>query len=98
MSKLQASDLLRDGSGESAFFVAEQFAFEKPGGNGRAVESDKGMITSWAQFVDGARDQLFACAGFSEDQNRGVRCRHIFHLFQYSLQSGTLGNGFREIG
>ena len=46
MGKLQASDLLCDGPRESPFFVAEQFAFEKPGGNGRAVEFDEGVIAA----------------------------------------------------
>ena len=49
MGQLQPSDLLRDRSRESAFFVAEQLAFEKPGGNGRAIKSDESMIAAGAQ-------------------------------------------------
>src|SRR5713226_5694504 len=97
MGQLQPSDLLCDGSGESTLFVPEQFAFEKAGGNGRAVESDEGMIPARAQLVDSACDELFARSRFSEDQDRRVRCRDVLDLFQYALQPGALTDDFVEL-
>ena len=60
MGQLQPSDLLSDRSRESAFFVAEQLALEKPGGNGRAIKSDEGMIAAGAQ-LDGSRERSTLC-------------------------------------
>ena len=97
MAELQASDLLCDGASEGPFFMPEQFTFEEPGGNGRTVELDEGVIPASAQFVESAGDELFAGSGFSENQDRGVRCRHVLHLFQYSLQARTLADDFLEL-
>ena len=97
MGQLQPADLLRDRSRKSPFFVAEQFAFKKAGGNGRAVEFDEGVIPARAQPVDGARDQFLARSSFSENQNGGIRCRHVLHLFQYALQTGAFADDFVEL-
>ena len=55
--QLQAADLARDGAGERAFLVAEELAFEQSGGNGGAIQLDKGALAARAQAVNGARQQ-----------------------------------------
>ncbi|MGC4048400.1 MAG: hypothetical protein QM757_01625 [Paludibaculum sp.] len=43
---LKAAFVLREGSGESTAFVAEQLAFEQRAGNGRAVQLDEWTIAA----------------------------------------------------
>src|SRR5580704_7011444 len=65
--QLKAANALSDGSGEGSFFVTEKLAFKKARGNGSAVELDERLGTAVAQLMHGARDQLFATAGFALD-------------------------------
>jgi len=51
--QLEAADLLSDGAGEGALLVAEQFALQEPGGNGRAVEFYQGPLPAGAQVMPG---------------------------------------------
>ena len=44
MGQFQAAYLAGNGAGECAFLVAEEFAFNQPRGDGRAVELDKGAL------------------------------------------------------
>jgi hypothetical protein len=37
---------------------------------------------------------FFACACFSQQQNRGIRARHRLNLFNYLLQGPALPNYF----
>src|SRR6476646_2066495 len=97
VGQLEASDFLRDRAREGSLLMAEEFAFEKPRGNCRAVELDKAAVPARAQPVDGAGDQFLACARLSEDQDRGVRCRDVLHLLQYALQPGTFTNDFLKL-
>src|SRR5581483_448817 len=56
VSQFDAPALLRKCSGKGAFFVAEQLAFEKAGGSGRAVEPDKRAVVSCAEIVNRPSD------------------------------------------
>ncbi|TKS57711.1 MAG: hypothetical protein EWM73_03739 [Nitrospira sp.] len=47
------------GTGKAAFAMAEEFAFEKFGRNGRHIDGDKGLAGTWAEPVDGAGEQFF---------------------------------------
>jgi hypothetical protein len=87
MGHLETSNLLRQGAGKGASLIAEQLAFQQPGGNGRAVQRDEGKILARTQAVDGARDQFLPCAGFPENQNRRIRRRNHLRLLQSPLQS-----------
>ena len=55
--------------GKRSLLVAEELAFQKARRNGGAVQLDEGARTTAAQVMDRARDQLFACARLSLDQN-----------------------------
>ena len=80
MRHFEAADLLRQGAGEGSSLVAEQLAFEQPGGNRGAVQADEGKIPPRTQAVDGARDQFLSGAGFAQDQHGGIGRRNHFHL------------------
>jgi|GEM_PF-6139309 len=59
------ANLLSDGTGEGATFMAKKFAFEQPGGNGGTVELYKGSIPARTVTVNGARNELFAGTGLA---------------------------------
>src|ERR1035441_2640529 len=67
---LELAEVAGSGAGEAAFFVAEQFAFDQLGGHGGAVQGDERAAFARAAFMQGARDQLLACAGFPQDADR----------------------------
>src|SRR5277367_5659603 len=50
------SEVFGGGAGEGAFFVAEEFGFDEFGGDGGAVQSNKGIFFTRRFFVDGASD------------------------------------------
>src|SRR5690242_2593402 len=67
MRLLELSDVAGRGSGERALLVAEELRFDQLAGNSRAVQCHKRAAVPRAAVVEGARDQLFAGAGFAED-------------------------------
>ncbi len=75
MRELEAARAPRDRAGEGASFVAEELAFQQPGGDGRAVHLDQAPRRAPAELVQGLRQQLLARARFPEQQDirRGGR-------------------------
>ena len=95
--QLEAADLLRQGAGEGSSLVAEQFAFQQSGRNGGAVQRDEGEVPARTQPVDGARHQLLAGAGFTEDQHVRVGRRNHFHLPQDPPQGRAVADHLFEV-
>ena len=58
------------GSGESAFSVAEQFAFNESRDQGAAVDWNKRLFARGTAEVYRARDQFLACAALAQDKYR----------------------------
>jgi hypothetical protein len=56
VSSLEASGAIFDGTGEGAFGMSEEFAFEEAFGEGAAVDADEGAGGAGAEFVEGAAD------------------------------------------
>src|ERR1700684_1915112 len=67
MGLLEFAGMALRGTGEGAFLVAEEFAFNQLGGDGGAIERDKRTSGAVASFVQGARNEFFAGAGFAVD-------------------------------
>ena len=76
MGVLESAHAFFGRAGEGALDVAEQFTFDQPRRDRRAIDPDHGPIPARAQVVDRARDQLLAGAGFSGDENCGGSTRH----------------------
>src|SRR4029077_18174738 len=68
----EAPDLLRDGSGEGALLMTEQFAFQKIQRNRRAIELYKGTPAALTGLVNGVSDEFLAGAGFPLDEDSRV--------------------------
>jgi hypothetical protein len=60
------------GVGKGPHFMAEEFAFDKRIGNGRAVDRHKGLIRPGGQTMDGPGDQFLARTVFPADEDPGV--------------------------
>ena len=57
---LKSADAALIGTGESPFFVTEQFGFKQISGDGRCIDRDKYLVASNTVIVQGSRDQLFS--------------------------------------
>ena len=60
-------------SGEGAFFVAEEFAFEQIFRDGGAVDFDEGAGGAVRVLMDGVGDEILADAAFAAEENGGIR-------------------------
>ncbi len=94
--QLQAAHLAHDGAGECAFLMAKELAFEQAGGDGGAIQLDKGALAARAQPVDGARQQLLAGSRLALDQHGGIGRGHRLNLAQHVAQARALAHDVVE--
>ncbi len=72
MGLLDLPDSATYRTGESPFFISEQFAFKKRLGDSHAVDHLKWVVRPGTVLVDGPGHQFFACTGLAADKNRGI--------------------------
>ena len=77
--------------------MAEQFAFQKPGRDGGAVDLDQGAFAAPAEMMNRASDQFLARAGFALDQDRRIGRRHGLKLIENSFQRRTFADDLFEV-
>jgi len=77
--------------------VAEEFAFDKTGGQRGAVDLDQGPITARAAGMYRTRDQLLAGSSLAQDQDRGIGGRNQPDLVQHRVQRGAVSNDLSKI-
>src|SRR5882762_3640126 len=80
VGEFEAANFLRDGAGERTTFMTEEFAFEQAGRDSGTIDFDESAFAARTQIVDGASDELFAGAGFAENEHGGVTWRGVFNL------------------
>src|ERR1035437_1277333 len=85
-----------DGSGESAFDVTEELAFEQFPWNRSAVDPHEGTVFAAAAAMNLARYQIFAGPGFAEDEDRGFGGRDQVDLADDLPQGGALADEVAE--
>ena len=73
VGELESPQPLVVGASESALGVSEKFAFEKRGGQGRAVGLDEEAIPAPAHLVNAARQVVLARSGLAGDEHGFVR-------------------------
>ena len=81
-------------AGAGAVAVAEELGLDEVFGDGGAVELDEDAVAAEGFGVDGAGDELFAGAGFAEDEDAAVGGGHELDL----LAQGLDGDGFAGDG
>src|SRR4029077_17467753 len=67
--QFHAPDFLTDRTGERAFFMAEQFAFDEARRDGSAIKLYKCPLFAPAPVVDRTGNQLLSGAGFAQKQD-----------------------------
>jgi hypothetical protein len=70
--------------------MAKQFAFQQVQRYCGAIHPDERPTITWTSGVNGMRNQLFACACLSLDQNCDIGGRNIFDLFEQRFQRRTV--------
>ena len=73
------------GSGEAAFFMAEEFTFQQAFRDGGAVDRDKGFAGAQAVALDGAGDDFLAAAALARDHHRSIRAGYAADNFEDAL-------------
>ncbi len=82
IGQLKAADALRDGAGESAALMSEEFTFQQSGRNGGTVQLDEGTGMPRAEVMQSTGDQLFARPSLAIDKDGGIGGGNGFDLFQ----------------
>ena len=82
---LKFTDALDGRAGERAFFVAEQFAFQKLFGNRGAIDGEKRLRRAVAVMIDRAGYQFLARAAFAGDERGRVGCGNLADEFENAL-------------
>src|SRR5262245_4721444 len=70
---------IRCGAGKSSLDIAEELGFQQGLGKCATIDGSEHFIGPRAEIMNGLRDDLFACPGLSEDQDRYVTKRHLHH-------------------
>ena len=90
--QLEAAIPLIGRAGEGAFFVAEEFAFDKRLGNGGAVDLDERLVGTLAVEENLVGNKLFTRSIFTADHDRGIRpADAVYEIFQAG-NGGTASN------
>src|SRR5262249_13178037 len=77
--------------GESAFDVAEEFAFENAFGEAAGVDGDHGLLRAIGHRVKSASDDFFACAMLAGDEDVGVGRTDAGDEIENGLHRGRVG-------
>ena len=80
----------RVGVGECASLVAEELRFEQRVGERRAVDGDKWEFGFRTQIMQGARDELLARSGFSDDEDGRAGFGDAVKLMNDADEPGSL--------
>src|SRR5262249_49590616 len=95
--QLESPGALRDRAGERALLVTEQFAFEQPSRNGRAIDFDQRAFAAPAQGMDRAGDQFLTRACLAADQNGGIGWSDRFNLFEDAFERRARADQLLEV-
>jgi hypothetical protein len=92
------------GARDSALGVAEELTFNQGRGEGATVDGKEGLGCVGTVGVDGACDELFAGAGFADDENGvvgggdlGEDAIELFHVWRVADEVAKGGPGAEAI-
>ncbi len=95
--QLDPPDLAADGAGEGAFLMPEQFALKQAGGDGGAVDFDKGSILKEAHTMDRVGHEFLAGPGFSQNQYGRFTGGHGRYLVEDLLERSTVSDDLGKL-
>ena len=86
MRQLEPPLFVSGRSREGTLHMAEQFAFQQPRRQRRAMDADERPIAARAVVVNGFRKQLLAGAALSSDQHTRFTDRHFANSVEDAFQ------------
>src|SRR5713226_502587 len=92
VGRLQQALLGTKSTGESAFFVAEQFAFDEGWDERSAVYGNKGEVSHGAAKMKGAGYEFLTGSAFAGNQNGGARVFEAGDEAQHVLNAGGIAD------
>ncbi len=97
VGQFKPADLGGDRTGECAFFMSEEFAFQQPSRNRSAIDLDECSLPPIAVIVERPRDEFLPAPCFAQDQDCRIGRRHGLNLFEHQLESPAIPNDFLEV-
>jgi hypothetical protein len=76
--------------------MTKEFALQQVERNCSAIQLYEWTPTTRAYVVNRSRDQLFAGARFTKDQDRSISNRHTFDLTEHRFQRRTIADDLLE--
>jgi hypothetical protein len=95
-SKLEAADALGAGVSECAFDVTEELGLEGAFGERAGINGDHGSGGARGESMEGLRDDFFACAVLSGDEDAGVGGSDAGDGGEDRLHGGRGGDHLRQ--
>ncbi|MNO80588.1 hypothetical protein D3C76_718000 [compost metagenome] len=92
MGCLGQADLALIGTGERAFLITEQLAFEQRLRQASAVHHHQGAVCSGAAHVHRTGEQFFTATGLTLQQHRDLRWRRTLQAGQGGLEGWRTAN------
>ena len=97
VGNFESADHLGQGARVSAFFAAEQLAFDQRGRKRSAVDRHQRPVFPQTHAVDGPGQQFFSCSGFPQEENRRVCSGNLLRLAQDLLHRNALPHDVRML-
>src|SRR5271156_3824395 len=80
IGRLEAAQAPLRRTRESSLLVTEELGSDQRWWDGGAIYRDKCPLRTLRSLVNSARNELFSRAGFAQNQNCGIRRRHLRDL------------------
>src|SRR5262249_23191396 len=97
LGQFESPDPPLDRSGERAFLMAEQLAFDQPTRQRGAVDLDEWFIAAGAGRMDGAGKKFLAGTGLAGDEHGSIGLGHTADLREGLQQSRALADDLLEV-
>src|SRR5271165_3358234 len=98
IGQLKAADALRDGAGEGAPLMSEQFTFQQARRYGGAVQFHERTRMPRAQLMQSSGNQFFSRSGLAINKDRGIGGSNGFDLSQERAQGAAPADDLLEVG
>ncbi len=98
LREFEAAGLRRDGAGERAFLVSEEFRLDELGWKAGAIDFQKWRVMARPLLVNPARELIFARAAFAGDENSRSRASHFAGEIEHALRCGARADPRQSLG
>jgi len=97
-TEFEAAEFAVNSACERSPFVPEELTFDERGRERGAVDFEKGRVAARTEFVNEAREVVFAGAGFASDEECGRGSGDFFREIEQATRSGVFGDPGEAVG